>query len=228
MVHLSESPENSVPIQFLSERLPREHRPSERVMIPPEHLNTSANNKKPPCPCQCVRCFCACCVYRAHRNSIDQATHAHARRRPTAGCILENPDNFPGVASSSVEARQPDRQIAPPSLDLLNRVYDDSQAELAEERARRFAQDMMDDAPYNFFISEPSPPSDQTMESSDFIFGALEEDDRSMENNHGTSRLANSGLSSYESAMSVRSHAASDILRQVGSGFGSRRPSQQH
>lgn len=130
-------------------------------------------------------------------------------------------NDLPDLNASSLEAQQPKNVVvAPPSLEILSKVNERTSAELAEARTEQYLGDI-DDAPWRYFTSEPSMSSDAT-ETSGMFFGPIDMEG-SMENNPA-SFGSRSMLSSYMSAMSLRSDAASAVVQHAGAALTAARP----
>jgi hypothetical protein len=130
--------------------------------------------------------------------------------------------NSVNLNASSLEAQGPKNIIiAPPSLDLLGKLNEHTPGQLAEARTGQYL-DEIDDAPWRYFISEQSMTSDAS-EMSGLFFGPIDLEG-SMENNP-VSTGNRSMLSSYASAMSVRSDAVSAVVTHAGAALTASRSS---
>jgi hypothetical protein len=208
MVDLSHSPpDGSAPEQH-------SHR---GVAIPSKSNSTS--DARSCCGCLCGRCTCPACCF-----SHDNLTMPDPNRETYGGqgtSVDGLSTHFSTLNPSSLEAREPKPVVvAPPSLELLSKLNEDTPAQLAETRTEQFVDDI-EDAPWRYFLSERSMTSDAT-EMSGLFFGPIDLEG-SMENNAVTSG-SRSMLSSYMSAMSVRSDAASALVQHVGEALTAARP----
>lgn len=114
--------------------------------------------------------------------------------------------------ASSFEAPQPrPTVVAPPSLEILSKLNEHTPCQIAKTRTEQFVEDM-EDAPWRYFLSDPSMTSDAT-DMSGLIFGPIDLEG-SMENNPEPS--GSQSMLSYKSALSVRSAAASAIIQHAG------------
>jgi hypothetical protein len=119
-------------------------------------------------------------------------------------------NDVPGLNSSSLEAQQPQTTVhAPPSLELLSKLDDRTQEELAEARTEKY---LIDDAPWCHDTSGPSMMGDAP-EMSGMFFGPVDLEG-SMENNNPVSIGGRSMLSSYMSGMTLRSEEAASVVVQ--------------
>lgn len=133
-------------------------------------------------------------------------------------------NNFSLLGASSFEAPIPRLVVAPPSMEMLSKLNDDTPAQLAEARAGKYLDDI-DDAPWRQFVSEPNETADQP-ETSALFFGPMEgegEDSSSIRNNQVSSSASRSMLSSYISATSRRSDRASADVKYAGAALASAR-----
>jgi hypothetical protein len=139
----------------------------------------------------------------------------------TADSVDSLSNDFSKLDASSLEARDPKHVIvAPPNLELLDKLHERlTTEELARQRTEKYLDESIDDAPWLYFL-ERSMTSDATETSGCFFPMDL---DGSMENN-AVSTGTRSMLSSYMSAISVRSDAASAIVKHTGAGLVNVRP----
>jgi hypothetical protein len=209
MVYLSHSPPDG---------LPSEQQSSAGIAIPSKHT-TSSSDTMMGCGCRCGGCSCSTCC--SHRPvSIPDSNRETYGGQGTSVDILSN--NSVNLNASSLEAQGPKNIIvAPPSLDLLGKLNEHTPGQLAEARTGQYL-DEIDDAPWLYFISEQSMTSDAS-EMSGLFFGPIDLEG-SMENNPVSSGNR-SMLSSYASAMSVRSDAASAVVTHAGAALTASRSS---
>lgn len=195
------------------------HRDEQRpgsITIPLRLTAASSSEPESTCRCRCGGCSCATCT--ANRRAIipNPNRETYGGQGTSFDSLLED---AAFITAHSFEARQPnDVMVAPPSLDLISKRDEPGSAQqLARERTEQYLQDI-DNNPWPYFVSSPSIPSDATEPSGPF-FGPMDmdsADDDSMENHLVSSGSYRSMLSSYASAMSCRSQAASAVIKHAG------------
>lgn len=207
MVNLSHSPPSG---------MPSDQQSSHGIAIPSKRT-TSSSETMTGCGCRCGGCSCLSCFSRGHISVNDSNRVIYGSQGSSIGA---GSNNFPKLNASSLEAQQPKNiPIGPPSFELLTKMNERTPAQLAEARTGKYL-DEIDEAPWRHFVSERSMTSDAT-EMSGMFFPIDEEN--SMENNPITSG-SHSMLSSYMSAMSVRSDAASAVVKHAGAALTASRP----
>lgn len=204
----SHSPPDGMPLE--------EHSPH-GVDIPSKGTTPSAQAAI-GCGCRCGGCTCSACYGHGNVFMPDSNCETYGGQGTSVIALSRDLSN---LRATSLEAQGPKNVVAaPPSLELLSRLNDHNPARLAESRTEQYLDDL-DDAPWRYFTSERSLTSDAT-EMSGLFFGPMDLEG-SMENNPVSSSSA-SALSSYKSAMSVRSEAASAVIKHAGAALTDPRP----
>jgi hypothetical protein len=179
------------------------------IPIPSRHIGSSSGIMT-PCGCRCGGCSCLCCS-RGHVLVLDPNRITYGGQGTSAGTFLSDAADLNG---SSLEAQQPQTTVnVPPSLELLSKLDDRTQAELAEARTEKYLDDILD-APLCHDVLGSGMPGDAP-EMSGMFFGPIDLDG-SMENNPAST--ANRSMrSSYMSGMTLQGEeAAGGIVQHDG------------
>jgi hypothetical protein len=206
--------------------LPPDRQSSKGIAIPSTHL-PSLSEAVAHCGCRCGGCSCSSCF--THGFTLMRDSNCESYKGQGAG-INTHSLELSNVNPSSLEAKQPTNVvIVPPSFEILGKLHEHTTpAQLAEARTQQYVEDVDDEAPWLHYLSpERSPISDAT-ELSGMIFPI--DDEGSMENHPASSisiSISHSMLSSYASAMSVRSDAASAVVRHTGAALSAAWPSTE-
>ncbi len=201
MVYLSHSPPDGLPFEQQS---------SHGIIIPIKRTPPTSETIT-GCGCRCGGCTCLSCSRHYHVSTPDSNQETYGGQGTGVGTLS---DDFLNVNASSLEAREPKNVIgALPSLELHSKLNEYTRAQLAKARTEQYLDDNDDPAPWRHFISAARSMTSDATETSGMFFPIDLEG--SMENNAVTSS-SHSMLSSYMSAMSVRSEAASAIVQHAG------------
>jgi hypothetical protein len=203
--------------------LPPDQNRSSGIKIPSKRTSSSDSNTVTTCGCCCDGCNC--CTSCFCRGTVPISNSNQQAYKGQGTSIDELSDNCFALNASSLEAKEPKPiGFAAPSLELLREQNPHTPAQLAEYRNQKYIEEL-NEAPDRFFLSERSMTSDAT-EMSGF-FGPPDMEASSMENHPGNSGTQ-SMLSSFMSAMSERSTAASAIVQHAGAAFNGVRPAPRN